>query len=74
MHQYSFTATSRRDNARVSIRATARTPAVALWHVRNYYGDAFNVNPEPERVDPPHYFLGEIDCTSAGAEEIAAVR
>lgn len=71
MRQYSFTATSRRDNARVSIRATARSLAVALWHARNYYGDAFAIQAVPERVDPPHYFLGEIDCTSAGAEEIA---
>lgn len=71
MNQYAFQATSHRDGARVEIRATARTPAVALWHVRNYYASGFNVNPEPVRIDPPHRVLGEIDCTSAGAEAIA---
>lgn len=71
MRQYTFEAINRRTGRVEPIRATARTDAIARAHIVNYYGDQFDIADLYSDIDPPHYVLGEIDCTHLGAEEFA---
>ncbi len=70
MKQYEFEAVHRTRRNVERIRATARTPEIARWHIVNYYGDQFDVADLFCDVNPPHHVLGEIDCTSPGAEQM----
>ena len=72
MKQYEFEATHRTRRNVERIRATARTPEIARWHIVNYYGDQFDVADLFCNVNPPHHILGEIDCTDPGCESIVA--
>lgn len=71
MKQYEFEAVHRTRRNVERIRATARTAAIARAHIVDYYGDQFDVAELCCDVNPPHRVLGEIDCTSAGAEAFA---
>jgi hypothetical protein len=71
MKQYEFEAVHRTRRNVERIRATARTPAIARWHIVNYYGDQFDILDLHCDVNPPHSVLGEIDCTSPKAELLA---
>lgn len=71
MKQYTFEARNRTRGNIERIRATARTAEIARWHIVNYYGDQFDIADLHCDIDPPHYTLGEIDCTAPGCEAIA---
>lgn len=72
MHQFTFDCVAIKTGHSVSVRATARTPVIARWHILNYYGDHYTVAELPSDIGPAHRVLGEIDCTSPGAEAIAS--
>ena len=71
MKQYEFEITHRTRRNVERARATARTPEIARWHIVMAYGDQFDVADLFCDVNPAHSILGEIDCTSPGAEQIA---
>ena len=69
--QYEFEAVNRARGNVERIRATASSEFVARAHIVNYYGDQFDVMQACCNVNPAHHILGEIDCTSPGADEFA---
>jgi hypothetical protein len=71
MRQFEFEAIHRTRNNVERVRATARTMSIARAHLVNFYGDQFDLGELCCDVNPPHRILGEIDCTSPGAEEFA---
>lgn len=71
MRQYEYEITHRTRRNVERARATARTPEIARWHIVMAYGDQFDVADLFCDVNPAHSILGEIDCTSLGAEQIA---
>lgn len=71
MRQYEFEATHRTRGNVERIRATARTEAIARAHIVDAYGSQFDVAGLCCDVNPPHSVIGEIDCTSSGAEAFA---
>lgn len=68
MKQYTFEARHRKTNRLERIRATARTPEIARWHIVNYYGSQFDIADLYCDIDPPHRILGEIDCSDSGCD------
>ena len=70
MKQYEFEAVHRTRRNVERIRATARTPEIARWHLVDAYGDQFDISDFFCDINPAHHVLGEIDCTAPGCEEI----
>ena len=71
MKQYEFEAVPRHAGRIEGIRATAKTAEIARAHIVNYYGSQFTIAELCCDVRPAHHVLGEIDCSSAGAEDFA---
>lgn len=71
MKQYEFEAMNRKRGNVERIRATAKTAAIARAHIVNYYGEQFDVLETYCDINPPHYILGEIDCSSPEHEAFA---
>ena len=71
MRQFEFEATLRHTGRIERIRATAKTQDIARAHIVNYYGSQFEIAGLCCDIRPAHYVLGEIDCTSTGAEQFA---
>jgi hypothetical protein len=71
MNQFEFEAIPRHSGRVERIRATAKTADIARAHIVNYYGSQFDIAGLCCDIRPAHQVLGEIDCTSAGAEQFA---
>lgn len=71
MKQFEFEAINRKRGNVERIRATAKNEAIARAHIVDFYGQQFDVMQACCDVNPPHHVLGEIDCSSKGAEEYA---
>lgn len=64
MKQYEFEMTNKRTGRVEHARATAKTEAIARAQIVIAYGVQFDVMGLCSDINPPHYVLGEIDCST----------
>ena len=63
MRQFEFEMTNKRTGRVEHARATAQTEAIARAQIVITYGAQFDVMGFCSDINPPHYVLGEIDCS-----------
>ena len=63
MKHFEFEMINKRTQRVEHARATAATPEIARAQVVLMYGRQFDVMNLYSDVNPPHYILGEIDCS-----------
>ena len=63
MKQFEFEITNKKSGRVEHARATARTEAIARAQIVLAYAAQFEVMGLCSDVNPPHYILGEIDCS-----------
>lgn len=69
MKQYEYEMTNKRTKRIEHKRATATSPAIARAQIVLMYGTQFDVADLFCDINPPHYILGEIDCSTFPATD-----
>ena len=63
MRQYEYQLINKRSGRVERARATAKTSTIARDQIVLMYGQQFEVLEAYSDINPPHYILGEIDCS-----------
>ena len=63
MNQYEYTLKNKRTGRTEHARATAANAVIAHAQIVLMYGTQFDVSELHSEINPPHYTLGEIDCS-----------
>lgn len=71
MHQYEFEMINKRTKRVEHARATAINATIARAQIVIFYGRQFDVSGLCSDVNPAHYILGEIDCSSSRITDTA---
>ena len=71
MRQYEFQMINKRTNRVEYARATAQSETIARAQIVIFYGSQFDVLGLCSDVNPAHYVLGEIDCSSSPVTDTA---
>jgi hypothetical protein len=71
MRQYEYQMTNKRTGRIEHARATAATAVIAHAQIVLMYGQQFDINELHSDSNPPHYILGEIDCSDFPVSDTA---
>ena len=71
MRQYEFEIVNKRTKRVEHARATAINETIARAQIVIFYGRLFDVSGLCSDVNPAHYVLGEIDCSSSPVTDTA---
>jgi len=71
MRQYEFEIVNKRTKRVEHARATAINETIARAQIVIFYGSQFDVLGLCSDVNPAHYVLGEIDCSSSPVTDTA---
>ena len=71
MKQFEFEMINKQTKRVEHARATARNEAIARAQIVIFYGSQFDVLQLCSDINPAHYVLGEIDCSSSPVSDTA---